>query len=175
MNILVHHNSGSHIGIPQTSKSSIQKLSERQIIGPHSDLLTWNFWGKESSNLCFNKPSRLFWCMLEFENHCARVSLKIPRKLVPAINSREKKQEMRNRSEREAFQFLMFRFFFLHAYVSPILNKNLTKLWSKMDKKWAQCFWKTELWVLVYSTILKRKERQPILDQDFNAEDKAYL
>jgi hypothetical protein len=45
--------------------------------------LNQNFWeGFATSNLCFNKPSKWFWYMCKFENHCIwRIEAHIERNL----------------------------------------------------------------------------------------------
>lgn len=48
------------------------KLVGMQILGPHPTPTEFKTLGVGPSNLCFNKPSRGFWCTLKFENHCVR-------------------------------------------------------------------------------------------------------
>ena len=96
---------------------------------------------------------------------------------------------------------LMCLDFFPHAYVSPILNKNLTiKTWHfdpKWIKKWAQCNWimgfgsqdffffptffscTSSMWKFLGQgsklTCRIFLKKQHILDQDFNVANKVYL
>lgn len=96
---------------------------------------------------------------LKFENHYARV--KGTQKMGDSYylwveETRDEEQEWKRDFT------LVCLDFFPHACVSPILNKNLTikslPLWSKMDEKLTQCFWKVELQVLGYGIILKKKK-----------------
>lgn len=48
-------------------------LLEIQTSSPHSRPAESDILGVGPSNLCFNKPSRWYWCILEFDSHWLRV------------------------------------------------------------------------------------------------------
>lgn len=61
-----------------------------QILGPQPRPIESETLGVGPSNLCFNKPSRWFWCTLKVENHCFRINLnsKISEKALFRINKK---------------------------------------------------------------------------------------
>ena len=78
--------------LPGPLKQSYHSGSEDVVPGPAASVSLGNTWemqilqlhprSTESETvmvgprkLCFNKPSRWFWCKLKFENHCSNVYL----------------------------------------------------------------------------------------------------